>query len=377
MTTGNILFGTGACDAGPQYTRVWSGTDGRRNTDGTTRWNPYTSATTRTKKSSGTRTPSGCGTNCTKVGCWVACGFPTVPWSGNDDLRLYSKLGEEIKAHKFNAGVFLGQSHQLVGQALSTSTALYRALLCLDKGRLDCALTNLGLSPGQRSRKRMKARLNQGDISGTWLAMQYGWLPSLSDIFAAAEAFEALTKPPREQVYRSRVTNSIEDESSGSSSNYSCARAAIRKKVLHYRLTEYLPVSRSLGLLDPLSVAWELMPWSFVIDWFIPIGTYVESLAVTPYLRGSWMLQDVVESVSQGPTKLLGCQYTNCTGGKESNSKKVVVRTTGTSPLSVPYPEFDLGRVYSGKRLLNALALFHQQLLLPRKYRSRTNWYNV
>ena len=377
MTTGNTSFGTGACGAGPQYTRVWSGTDGRLNIDGTTKWNPYTSTTTRFRRDSGTRTPSGCGSNCTSVGCWVKCGFPTVPWSGNDDLRLYSKLAKEIKAHEFNAGVFLGQSHQLVGQALSTSTALYRALSCLKKGRLDCALTNLGLSPGQRSRKRMKARLNQGDISGTWLAMQYGWLPSLSDMFAAAEAFEALTKPPREQIYRARVRNSISDEQSGSPGNYSCARSSVRKKVLHYRLSEYLSTLRSLGLMDPLSVAWELMPWSFVIDWFIPIGTYLESLAVAPHLKGTWMLQDVTESNSLGPTKLFGCQFKNCTGGKESSSKKVVVRTTGSSSLSMPQPEMDIGKAYSGKRLLNALALFHQQLILPRNYRSRTNWYNV
>jgi hypothetical protein len=31
----------------------------------------------------------------------------------------------------------------------------------------------------------------------------------------------------------------------------------------------------TLGLLNPLSLAWELLPYSFVIDWFLPIGDYL------------------------------------------------------------------------------------------------------
>lgn len=34
----------------------------------------------------------------------------------------------------------------------------------------------------------------------------------------------------------------------------------------------------SLGLLNPLSLAWELVPWSFVVDWFLPIGPVLQAL---------------------------------------------------------------------------------------------------
>lgn len=33
-----------------------------------------------------------------------------------------------------------------------------------------------------------------------------------------------------------------------------------------------------LGLLNPLSLSWELVPWSFVIDWFCPIGPVLQAL---------------------------------------------------------------------------------------------------
>jgi hypothetical protein len=33
-----------------------------------------------------------------------------------------------------------------------------------------------------------------------------------------------------------------------------------------------------LGLLNPLSFAWEITPWSFVVDWLIPIGPVLSAL---------------------------------------------------------------------------------------------------
>jgi hypothetical protein len=37
----------------------------------------------------------------------------------------------------------------------------------------------------------------------------------------------------------------------------------------------------ALGFTNPLVVAWEVVPWSFVVDWFIPVGRYLEQLSAT------------------------------------------------------------------------------------------------
>jgi len=34
-----------------------------------------------------------------------------------------------------------------------------------------------------------------------------------------------------------------------------------------------------LGLLNPLSLGWDLIPWSFVVDWFVPIGPVLSALS--------------------------------------------------------------------------------------------------
>ena len=36
-------------------------------------------------------------------------------------------------------------------------------------------------------------------------------------------------------------------------------------------------LANRLGLLNPISVAWELVPFSFLIDWFVPVGNYLDS----------------------------------------------------------------------------------------------------
>lgn len=33
----------------------------------------------------------------------------------------------------------------------------------------------------------------------------------------------------------------------------------------------------TLGLTNPAAIAWELVPFSFVVDWFIPIGNFLNS----------------------------------------------------------------------------------------------------
>jgi hypothetical protein len=47
---------------------------------------------------------------------------------------------------------------------------------------------------------------------------------------------------------------------------------------------------QSFGVINPLSIAWEVVPFSFVVDWFIPIGATLEALTSTAGFRndGGW-----------------------------------------------------------------------------------------
>lgn len=61
---------------------------------------------------------------------------------------------------------------------------------------------------------------------------------------------------------------------------------------------QFLSALGSLGLTNPLDVAWEVLPFSFVVDWFIPIGNWLNVLDAMHGYRfraGSWTLREELE----------------------------------------------------------------------------------
>jgi len=57
-------------------------------------------------------------------------------------------------------------------------------------------------------------------------------------------------------------------------------------------------LSASLGVNNPVSIVWNAIPFSFVLDWFLPIGNMLENLAINPF-EGVWRFWDCTYSVKQ------------------------------------------------------------------------------
>jgi len=132
-------------------------------------------------------------------------------------------------------------------------------------------------------RREFDANRLSGNVASDWLALQYGWLPLLSDTKAMAEhcAQRALdaerTSVPLVIIksgaktgtsYSTKTANSVK-----SGVKTSSCRVTIRAKVN----VQYLRTAQNTGL-NPLTLAWELMPYSFVVDWFADVGDYLNRL---------------------------------------------------------------------------------------------------
>jgi hypothetical protein len=227
----------------------------------------------------------------------------------------------------------------------------------LKRGDLGAALRSLPRSVSGADARNAKRKLTTKDIAGAHLALVYGWLPTLSDVAAAAEAYEVLTQKPRtSRVMAARgVVSQV--EGSQSPTLYTCPGIKISSKRAIYVMTEQLSAPRSLGLTDPLSVAWELVPWSFVADWFVPVGTYLSVLGTIPHLTGEILTQTYVRSYTKCDA-LGNPQYI---GG--SNTRLEVAYARGRqSPSAVPLPTFrGFDQLYNnGQRIANAAALLRQ-----------------
>lgn len=137
----------------------------------------------------------------------------------------------------------------------------------------------------RRAQALQRARYVTGKSAATsWLVYQFALIPLMSDIYnicqfisegvtapngfrAFAEMEDPLTRPP--------VKAGVIDMGG----SFTSKRGV--KVDVHYRVNN--PALFNLeryGLTDPLTIAWELVPLSFVVDWFVPVGTFLDSLGL-------------------------------------------------------------------------------------------------
>ena len=125
-------------------------------------------------------------------------------------------------------------------------------------------------------------------------------------------------------------------------------------------LSETAEFIANTGLLNPLSVAWELVPYSFVADWFLPVGSYLNNLDYDLGLRflKGWITTKTLVSghvESLGGTHSSGATTQTWSGGYISCEVSGITRQGMGSFPAVPYPRWK--DPISLSHALNAIAL--------------------
>ena len=118
-------------------------------------------------------------------------------------------------------------------------------------------------------------------LSGAWLVNQYGIQPALADIYQWTDYCRGTAVHDLQPV---KARASVRDSTSFNQSNWPPVRAfaTLNERVevkARYRVSnpELFEISRITSL-NPVALAWELTLLSFVADWFIDIGGYLQSL---------------------------------------------------------------------------------------------------
>lgn len=103
------------------------------------------------------------------------------------------------------------------------------------------------------------------------------------------------------------------------------------------------------------SVAWELTPWSFVVDWFIPIGDWLTARGHAQGLKGTFITSDKKTGVANTPTGDFTLnQYTWIS----PCYRHIVFDRTISFVLGVPMPTLKpLAKAASWRHCANAVAL--------------------
>lgn len=186
-----------------------------------------------------------------------------------------------------DVGLMLGELSETINMLRHPLSSLYPLV---DKFRA-----------GARKRHRSKPSVPFSKIlSSTWLEYSYGILPFLADIQDIREYFEK-KRIVELEVLRRQAASNVREESippqNGEASGYYfkttlTAKAYSMKRVtthIYYKYNKwaenYLQLT-SFGVnpFQLVDVAWAIVPYSFVVDWFIDIGSWLKAIQPHPQL---------------------------------------------------------------------------------------------
>jgi hypothetical protein len=278
----------------------------------------------------------------------------------------------ELKDQSVNLGVAFAEAKQTANLVTSTAKSLTKAVGALRRKDFGEFLRSLGapLKPkyGREIRQGRNPFNNGMSIPQKWLEHQYAWKPLLNDVYGS---MEALKQQPRHAfIMTAKGSKWISDEPelwNHPMGGVTICLSGERRSGYFVRL-DYEPgnvffdsLSR-VGLTNPLEVAWELVPFSFVADWFIPVGDWLRSFDAAlgwEFKGGSCSRFEKATTVrtqglKEGPT---GSASEGFLHGKfRGSSKQVRLDRTvyGSSPIPRP-PRFK--NPVSTTHVANALSL--------------------
>lgn len=202
--------------------------------------------------------------------------------SNNFRSRAINQALTKLKDQQVQYAVFLAEAGASSSMIVKNVKALVTAMRHVRKGRFTDAANALRISSKVFKRPYRRPQTER-ELSSRWLEAQYGWLPLLSDIYGAYEDIQkGFFREPRLSSF-ARVGQT---SSTTTRERYNAYDITYDSEVTdsYFVRLDYVLSSSKLGfavqkgLTNPLEVAWELVPFSFVWDWFNPVGEFLSCL---------------------------------------------------------------------------------------------------
>lgn len=307
------------------------------------------------------------------TGNWtsVAYGPPPRP---SDDLALISHLETlaatsaeaDVQAPAVDSMVTLAELHQtlnMLGDPIrSLSDFLWsKALADADYNR----------ARGRAAKSRALAQL----IASLWLQYRYAFTPTLMEIENVIQELQTQGFSPR-QTARSKQERWVESSRTWVGKRGGVNIDFVERTTSHYVTRATILYETRISPLQRFGITWqsmpaavyELIPYSFVLDWFINVGDYIR--AITPKLGVRRLVECMTTEVTHTVERKATAAYMSDSAWKTTRQPngldKAIYRNKSRNP-NLPSPgltiEYDPLYSLRGNRGVDAYLLFLQQFI--------------
>lgn len=192
-----------------------------------------------------------------------------------------------IRRNDIELSVALAEGRKTLSHLAKTALDIFKIYRAVKRGDFKAVWRILGWQPSRREYSKQKKLFYATKLaSQRWLELQYAWRPLLGDVNGA---IETLMKDKRQQMTFKATGSNAEainytvdhfTENPSRTEYHSASGKAIAKCVVHYAVTSPIEVFMAELGLNPYLALWEVVPWSFVVDWFTNIGDFLETIDV-------------------------------------------------------------------------------------------------
>lgn len=269
----------------------------------------------------------------------------------------FINFNEKLAARKVDVLTTLGEAKSSISMVSSALSDLMRGYRAIRKGKVG-VLRKL-FKKGALN-KNVSRHWRNKTVENRYLEFTYGWSPMIGDI---ATAFKELSNlEPLPQIMKVSHSTKLPCEFHEGSDGWGFR---LMKTNCYFAVrSEKARRSAEWNLINnPLLTGWELVPYSFVVDWFIPIGDTISQFSAADgldFISGTTTQYTKAWYLSTRPKEALwvGAYY------RVDYQRTLMIELIDTyreTHLSRPigFPTIDFSA--SVRRTLNGLALLSQR----------------
>lgn len=260
--------------------------------------------------------------------------------------RFYEAIGDQAEM-----GLLAAERREAFGLVALRALTLVKAFRALRKGRFRDFIKALDTRPVPRHRRTKWTRPK--DASALWLEYWFGWSPLVADIGNVVDVLQG--DVPSGQRLRGRGTAKTKRKTTTTGPVSWAVEQDARFRCQIFGVVEVtnhdLYLANKLGFVNPTLIAWELVPFSFLVDWFYPVGDFLASMTNNVGIKVTdiWVSETSVVKCTEDVIRVTGT----------ARYKATYVRSSRRKVTSLPRPElvFNVPSRLSLTRAATAISL--------------------